>query len=734
MHKIKKKLRQWNVLSTIVASALIPCLVATVIWAVTILPAARIVARNYDEAFVQLIRENASNQWNRYTNTIKSAEYFLQHTSWVRPLYVDLLKGVESSNLDEQNAVAELSLMANHSFGIELFSFNFYEKENYLYTSRGIVKDASAACERDYYSLKNIFVASQNSTGAFSALEHEGNRYLVYSAPFRDIERGRPKGDFNLFFDLSNIEKILLSAIDGKAAGIIYKDICGNTVWEYNTGLFSEATEEIVIQDQTGSHILCLEIPDSVFYEARKRTESFTMIVLAITLLLCIALSVLFANAAYHPLKQVVEKFFGKPVPHENEFQTIDKALEQIHPLAKQRVLCSVLDGTLALTHSYEKQLAYCGIAFPHEYYNVVCIEVPFPPDVQTVARSEQLASSLMGNVEQNFGESDSVSVFLYYKEENLFQIVMNYAAGDVEWNALSLLIENCRSLLKQSFPDCQAFFGVGLPVGQMEDVHRAASQAETAMRVAMTNDIRTPVYYGNLVMKKAYEYDYPLSEVMLMTKAIMSNDIGRARNLLKEVLKRREEDETLNPETLYLLYMDLGLTVTRGARSINVPIQQVEFKKTIRDMDDIEEAIGALLDDIELQVSNRNQLVINPVRKKVIEYIEEHLYDPQLSVTRVAEANGKSEGYVSGFVKEHYGMNWNAYLNKMRIMKAVQLMAENGLDSNSVFPMVGYTNLSTFRRNYIKYTGHTPGQGDFVSEKAESENEDDISTIRFQP
>lgn len=530
MNNIKNKLKNRNVFSTITVSALIPCLFATLIWAVTILPAGKEVARKYDEASVQLITENVSNQWHIFTNTIRSSEYFLQHTSWVRPLYVDLINGKESSNLDKQNAVSELSLMANHSFGMELFSFNFYERENYLYTSKGVITDIAEGNKSQYDSLKKHFVPSRNQKGTYSVLTFGENRYLVYSAPFRDIEGGRPKGDLNLFFDLKNIERVLLHAVDGQVAEFIYKDPYGVTVWKFDTKLFSESAQEVSVRDQDSDYQLCLKIPDSVYYKTRKKTEEVMIAVLAVTLFLSIALSVLFAKAAYQPLKQVVGKYFGNTVSRENEFQTIDKALEQIHPLAKQRVLGTVLDGTIALAPSCDKQLSYLGIEFLHENFNVICMEVSFSQDTEN---DESFMSALMEEAVKSIRTSEKVSVFLYYKEANFYQVILNYASGDDEWNRMYHLIENYKGLLIQYFIHGSLFVGVGLPVNRIEDVHRAANQAETAMRVARTNNIHTPVYYGNLVMKKAYEYDYPLSEVMLMTKAIMSNDIDKARALL---------------------------------------------------------------------------------------------------------------------------------------------------------------------------------------------------------
>ena len=59
---------------------------------------------------------------------------------------------------------------------------------------------------------------------------------------------------------------------------------------------------------------------------------------------------------------------------------------------------------------------------------------------------------------------------------------------------------------------------------------------------------------------------------------------------------------------------------------------------------------------------------------------------------------------------KEQRGTNYNNYVNQTRILRAVQLMDEKGLDSSAVYPMVGYVSLSTFRRNFQKYAGSTPG------------------------
>ena len=179
-------------------------------------------------------------------------------------------------------------------------------------------------------------------------------------------------------------------------------------------------------------------------------------------------------------------------------------------------------------------------------------------------------------------------------------------------------------------------------------------------------------------------------------------------RGIIEENRRRSQ----LNPKCLWLLYMDLSSTVARSGQSLGITLDPVAFKENYISLDEVELRVNHMIDDICQQIISRRQKTRNNTELQILHYIDEHIYDPDLSLNGIAERFNKSSTYISLLFKEQRGIHYNTYVNQTRILRAVQLMSEQNLDSNTVYPMVGYVSLSTFRRNFSKYAKSNPGRG----------------------
>lgn len=82
------------------------------------------------------------------------------------------------------------------------------------------------------------------------------------------------------------------------------------------------------------------------------------------------------------------------------------------------------------------------------------------------------------------------------------------------------------------------------------------------------------------------------------------------------------------------------------------------------------------------------------------------------ITLEQVAREVGVSRTYLSNSINQHEGMNFNAFINRLRILEAQRLMREDkegGLSMQKIAEQVGYTEQSNFARQFKHWSGKTP-------------------------
>ncbi len=108
---------------------------------------------------------------------------------------------------------------------------------------------------------------------------------------------------------------------------------------------------------------------------------------------------------------------------------------------------------------------------------------------------------------------------------------------------------------------------------------------------------------------------------------------------------------------------------------------------------------------------------------EKVIDYIEEELANPDLSLKKIArEVLFMNEDYLSRLFQSEMGERFSQYINRLRMEKAKQLLQEeNNLKMFEVSELTGFGNKSHyFSLSFKKYTGMSPTEYKHLFEVAE--------------
>lgn len=102
---------------------------------------------------------------------------------------------------------------------------------------------------------------------------------------------------------------------------------------------------------------------------------------------------------------------------------------------------------------------------------------------------------------------------------------------------------------------------------------------------------------------------------------------------------------------------------------------------------------------------SDSNMLVL--AKKK----IDDHLYDPELSLSLVSEALEITPAYFSAFFIREMGIGFNEYITGLRVEKAKQLLMETNKKINAIASQCGFRSASYFIVVFRKQTGISPGE-----------------------
>jgi AraC-like DNA-binding protein len=68
------------------------------------------------------------------------------------------------------------------------------------------------------------------------------------------------------------------------------------------------------------------------------------------------------------------------------------------------------------------------------------------------------------------------------------------------------------------------------------------------------------------------------------------------------------------------------------------------------------------------------------------------------------------SAGNLSRLFRQHHGLGFQAYLQKLRLEKAAELLATTRLPISRIAKRVGYRDVSRFGQHFKRHHGHTPG------------------------
>ncbi len=461
--------------------------------------------------------------------------------------------------------------------------------------------------------------------------------------------------------------------------------------------------ETITLQSERG-YYYSMVVPTKVaISDAKELHQTFIQWILFFTVL-DIGLGVFFAFRYTRPIKNIIKninQFVGKNSGeytlenhkvYKSEYDVIEEGVE--HLMSDLRNYRSFSFNNCLLSGEFltNEEVIYEGKQIGEKYGNMQYIVV-------ALSTSEHEANQ--------FGLLSIVSCCVMNDKTIL---ICGYEVGksrELIYSEIKELKVNLEAIEEKKIN-----IGVGLVYANETEIAFSYNQSLIALGSIESNVEKD----GEIVFYADFSFDKSI--------IYFSNEMGqKLLNITRKgdlIALEKELDmiiyENINKRNLSIIMKKLLVSdivsIVLVLMNEDITIENIHSVEEILSLNDFSQAMERVKDEFmrlcrhnKIQQENKKE----NYRYMLTEYIMEHYTDTQLTLGKMADDLSLSEGYLSGFFKEHTGEVFSKYLERVRIEKAKELIKEGGYKIEEISERVGYSNSGSFRRAFKKVTGVSP-------------------------
>lgn len=268
--------------------------------------------------------------------------------------------------------------------------------------------------------------------------------------------------------------------------------------------------------------------------------------------------------------------------------------------------------------------------------------------------------------------------------------------------DALMAIAETVHAALAEQDIESRAF--VGRPCRGLAGIS-TSYQAE--VETMQTDTGHHTVVYAQPQM----EYYYPIEwESRLMT-AVQDGNIIQVRSILHHLY---EENRRLHLSAPLVSRISLLLTedLHRTAVAMDLaPELLAEFREPhpAQRLETVFATAEKTAEIICAEAARRKESAADNVSRSLVEYVNTHIFDPELSLKQLGDEFSVSTASVSRIFKKSAGENFYHYITQKRIARAQELLLIQGYCPAQIAEAVGYDSEYSFKRAFVRTVGMAP-------------------------
>ena len=198
--------------------------------------------------------------------------------------------------------------------------------------------------------------------------------------------------------------------------------------------------------------------------------------------------------------------------------------------------------------------------------------------------------------------------------------------------------------------------------------------------------------------------------------KAIQDRDETQLRIQLDRLLENMGKMPKINKSSLALMIMEMLLLSYKAfedeslyqkffqsAHGLLAEILKTKSLDQIKRI--VEKSFEIMFEYLKTSNTSENERLV----QKALSYIKENYTNPEMNFKEVADSVGLSTSYLSALMKKYGNINYNQYLNEVRIERAKRFLSTPDIKTYEIAFYVGFNSSQYFSSIFKKTVGMTP-------------------------
>jgi len=460
-----------------------------------------------------------------------------------------------------------------------------------------------------------------------------------------------------------------------------------------------------------------------------------TYLLIALYVIVGISLAIYMTHKNRKPILQIVEQLsnYRKELSQRsdgNELQYINQCIVDMlkkreeqnskmkiqRNLVKDAVLNEVLQNEEVPEVSLKELLSSVDVSLWEKYFAVVMFNIDsselFFENGKDKKENKKLSQMIISNVLSEILDSELTPVCCNIKDN--FVCIVNGNRQDITGNIKNALEETI-SFIRTNF-NLKVVAGLSSVHEDYYGLRQCYSEALKCMEYKLF--VEYDIIEYNIIKENTSDFYYfPIEKEIQMIGALKSGDYEGGVEILNQIFDENTEKTTPQSQMLKCLVYDILGSIMKVLGDLGEVDGEKIFNRfsaferidNCKSVNEIKSVLLEIFKDIcEKALEKSIEKTSNNI-EEIKEFIDNNYHNPNLSGSMVAGHFGINQSYLSAVFKKYTGEGLLEYTMKIRMEKALKLLAETEDTVEVISEKVGYMSVKTFRRTFKKIYGFTP-------------------------
>lgn len=551
---------------------------------------------------------------------------------------------------------------------------------------------------KDYMIYADHYYAINSSAASYSAAN--------YSAALNRIS----KGTVMVLLEQDSLRSLAQSATEGAAsAALTWGE---RTVFSAGEAADLTFTASSIVSDQLEYR---LSVDSAVLCPPYLLDSLLPVIGMAAMGIAFILITYGLSKRYYQPIGHIGQMISQQPEASKNEIEDIMEGIRSligerngyrekmvtISPYVQQGMLHAILSGRVE-DKKLEVLIDEQFVELRRAYFMLGVVNVAHVGGGNVVPQQYRDAQELIAHGCQELSTEEQPVVCSQRSLQELFVIVLSDDEKSLEPLFYRLYDKAVEVLDNESFA---VTIGVSGLENDLEQLPHACKEAGRALEQMLTGGRRS-VYFAETRQERQERcYYFPKDAHKRLVKALKEGNREEINGLLDDIYARNIREAELDPSEIRLMVDELHLTVRGALRDVfGVGTTHIRVER-IREAATIDEILAYYRQVMEMALQECGGMTVpedeNQLEQEICAYIEANLFNPDLSLSHMADKFGVSTKMIGVISKKRYGQTFLQYVRDRQVHRAVELLQSTDMRLEEIATQCGFTNLLTFRRNF---------------------------------